>query len=84
MQLEEWLSKNELVVNTQKIFVMYFHNRHNYLCEKPRVMYNNKELNYCSQSKLLGLHITENLNWKNSKFIFKFESDILYYKIPKR
>jgi hypothetical protein len=64
MQLDEWLSKNELVVNTQKIFVMYFHNRHHYLCEKPRVMYNNKEINYCSQSKLLGLHITQNLNWK--------------------
>jgi hypothetical protein len=38
MQLQEWLSKNELVVNTQKTFVMYFHNRHHYLCEKPRVM----------------------------------------------
>jgi hypothetical protein len=27
-------------------------------------MYNNKEINYCSQSKLLGLYITENLNSK--------------------
>jgi hypothetical protein len=27
-------------------------------------MYNNKEINYYSQSKLLGLYITENLNWK--------------------
>jgi hypothetical protein len=51
MQLEEWLSRNELVVNTQKTFVMYFHNRHHYLCEKPRVVYNDKEINYCSQSK---------------------------------
>jgi hypothetical protein len=63
-QLEEWLSSNELVVNTQKTFVIYFHNRHRYLCEKPRVVYNDKEINYCSQSKLLDLHITENLNWK--------------------
>jgi hypothetical protein len=63
-QLEEWLSRTELAVNTQKSFVMYFHNRHHYLCEKPRVVYNDKEINYCSQSKLLGLHITENLNWK--------------------
>jgi hypothetical protein len=43
---------------------MYFHNRHHYLCEEPRVVYNDKEINYCSQSKLLGLHIMENLNWK--------------------
>ena len=64
MQLEEWLSKNDLVVNTQKTFVMYFHNMHHYLCEKLRVMYNNKDINYCSQSKLLGLYIMENLNWK--------------------
>jgi hypothetical protein len=61
-QLEEWLSRNELVVNIQKTFVMYFHNRHHYLCEKPRVVYNNKEINYYSQSKVVGLHITENLN----------------------
>jgi hypothetical protein len=34
MQLEEWLSKNELVVHTQDTSVIYFHNRHHYLCEK--------------------------------------------------
>jgi hypothetical protein len=63
-QLQEWLSRNELVVSTHKTFVMYFRNRHHYSCEKPRVVYNDKEMNYCSQSKLSGLHITENLNWK--------------------
>jgi hypothetical protein len=63
MQLEEWLSRNEVVVNTQKTSVMCFHNRHYYLCEKPKVVYSDKEINYCSQSKLLGLHIMENLNW---------------------
>ena len=58
---------------------MYFHNRHRYVCEKPRVVYNDKEINYCSQSKLLGLYVMENLNWKmHSQYLYLNLSQIYY------
>ena len=63
-QLEVWFLKNDLLINTTKTVAMTFH-----LCRskppfKPRILLQNKEIDYVPDVKFLGMCITENLNWQ--------------------
>jgi hypothetical protein len=63
-QLEAWFFNNDLIVVTTKTATMSFH-----LCPskppyKPNILLQNTEITYTSEVKILGMCITENLNWR--------------------
>ena len=62
-ELEGWFNINNLVINTNKTGIMSFYNKRTVQMEKPKVTINKTELNYITQTKFLGIHITESLKW---------------------
>jgi dsDNA-binding SOS-regulon protein len=62
-QLEIWLQKNDLCINTDKTIAMSFHSNQSRDPFKPQIMFKNTEIAYSSELRLLGIYITENLNW---------------------
>jgi len=59
-QLETWFLKNDLIINITKTVAMSFHRCRSKLTYKPRILLQNKEIEYKSEVKFLGLCITEN------------------------
>jgi hypothetical protein len=66
-ELECWFNKNNLVINTNKTGIMSFYNKHkgHTLLEKPKVTINNTNIKYTTETKFLGIHITESLKWNS-------------------
>jgi len=64
-ELEGWFNKNKLVINTNKTGIMSFYNKHKIHTVKPKVTINNMDLNYITETKFLGIHITESLKWNS-------------------
>jgi hypothetical protein len=62
-ELECWFYKNKLVINTNKTGIMSFYNKHKVHMAKPIVSINKMNLYYTTETKFLGIHITESLNW---------------------
>jgi len=62
-ELELWFNKNNLVINTKKTGIMSFHNKQTVHMVKPIVTINKKNLNYITETKFLGIHITQSLKW---------------------
>jgi len=62
-ELETWLSRNDLVINTGKTGVMSFHNGQPHFLAKPLVTFNNTTVAYTSDTKFLGIRITDSLKW---------------------
>jgi hypothetical protein len=60
-ELECWFNKNNLVINTNKTGIMSFYNKHKGHMIKPTVTINKMNLNYTTETKFLGIHITESL-----------------------
>jgi len=50
---------NDLIINAGKTGVMSFHNRQMNLLVKPEVTFNKMNLDYTTEMKFLGIHITE-------------------------
>jgi hypothetical protein len=85
-ELELWFNRNNLVINTKKkkkTGIMSFHNKQTVHLVKPKVIINKKNLNYITETKFLGIHITESLKWnahitalasKLSKVVFMIKS----------
>ena len=63
-QLEIWFSNNDLIINIAKTVAMSFHLCHSKPTYKPHILLQNKDIEYKSEVKFLGLCITENLNWR--------------------
>ena len=63
-QLDAWLNKNDLVVNTVKTVAMAFHYRQS-TSLKPIIYIQNSKISYKSEVKFLGIYIMENLNWQS-------------------
>ncbi|XP_054272799.1 protein inturned-like [Macrosteles quadrilineatus] len=62
LEMSTWCSKNHLVLNSGKTKLMEFYNRKK--PEPPPILtLDGVPLETCSETKYLGLHITENLNW---------------------
>jgi hypothetical protein len=61
-ELETWLNRNDLVINTGKTGVM-FHNGQPHFLAKPLVTFNNSAVAYTSETKFLGIRITDSLKW---------------------
>jgi hypothetical protein len=77
-QLDVWLNKNDLVVNTIKTVAMSFHYRQ-LTPLKPIIYIQNSKISYKSEVKFLGIYIMENLNWqshfKSSRTVCKTRSN---------
>jgi hypothetical protein len=83
MGLETWFCRNTLIANIEKTGVMSFHNRQAKFPAKPQVSINGTNITYISQTKFLGIYLTETLDWnthvevlatKLSKVIFIIKS----------
>ncbi|XP_054276461.1 uncharacterized protein LOC128995464 [Macrosteles quadrilineatus] len=62
LEMSTWCSENHLVLNSSKTKLMEFYNRKK--PEPPPILtLDGVLLETCSETKYLGLHITENLNW---------------------
>ena len=64
-ELEIWLNRNDLTINVSKIGVTSFHNRQSKLLVKPQVSFNKLNLEYITETKFLGIYITETLKWNS-------------------
>jgi len=64
-ELECLFNKNNLVINTNKTGIMSFYNKHKVHTVKPKVTINKMDLNYITETKFLGIHITESLKWNS-------------------
>ena len=82
-ELETWFNRNDLAINASKREVISFYNRQNSFLVKPQVNFNKMNLDYITETKFLGIHITETLKWnshvqtlasKLSKASFKINS----------
>ena len=62
-QLDEWLNKNDLVVNTIKTVAMSFHYNQS-APVKPNIFVQNSKIVYKPEVKFLDIQIMENLNWQ--------------------
>jgi hypothetical protein len=63
-ELEIWLQKTYLIINTEKKTVaMFFHSNQCRLQNKPRVVFNKPEIAFKPKVRFLGIYITENLKW---------------------
>jgi hypothetical protein len=64
-ELEMWFNRNYLILNVGKREIMSFHNRQSKFPIKPQVSFNKLNLEYTAETKFLGVHITEILNWNS-------------------
>jgi hypothetical protein len=62
--LDNWFDTNGLVINTKKSIALSFHTWQNKIPLKPQIVFNNRDVNYSSETKFLGLHLTECLKWE--------------------
>ena len=62
-ELETWLNRNELVINTGKSGVMSFHNGQPHSLVKPSVAFNNITVVYISETRFLRIQIRDSLKW---------------------
>ena len=64
-ELETWLNRNDLLINTGKSGVMSFHNGQPHSLVKPSVTFNNITVAYISETRFLGIQITDSLKWQS-------------------
>jgi adenosine/AMP kinase len=62
-ELETWLNRNNLVINTGKTGVMSFHNGQPLFVVKPLVTFNKMAAVYTSETNFLGIRITDTPKW---------------------
>jgi hypothetical protein len=62
--LDNWFDTNGLVINTEKSIALSFHTWQNKILLKPQIIFNNRDVNYLSETKFQGLHLTECLKRK--------------------
>jgi hypothetical protein len=58
-----WFNRNGLIINVNKTGIMSFHNRQVKVRIKPQATLNGLPLEYVTDIKFLGIHITGTLNW---------------------
>jgi hypothetical protein len=65
--LESWFNENELILNIRKSYALSFHPRQRKSVCKPSIVYNEVNIPYKSDVKILGIPMTENLRWNTHK-----------------
>jgi hypothetical protein len=62
-EVETWLQKSNLIINTEKTIAMSFHSKQMRLPLRPKVIFKNLEIVCKSELRFFGFSITENLKW---------------------
>jgi hypothetical protein len=62
-QLESWFYENQLIINTDKTKVLFFHGRGPTLMYRPVICLNIRELIYPFTIQFLGIDISDNFSW---------------------
>jgi hypothetical protein len=62
--LEYCFQKNNITINAEKTVEMSFHTKLNRFSLRPNITFRNMDVAYKSESKFLGIHVTESLKWK--------------------
>jgi hypothetical protein len=63
-EVEIWFQKNDLIINIKKKPVtMFFHSNQFRHPDKPRMLFNDTEIDFKPRVRLLGIYITENVKW---------------------
>jgi len=55
--------KNNLMINTARTVAISYHTKQSKFLMRPKITYRNTDIAYKSDTKFLGMHITENLKW---------------------
>jgi len=59
-KLEYWIQKINLIINIGKTVAMSYHTKQSRFPVRPKITYRNTDIAYKSDTKFLGIHITEN------------------------
>jgi hypothetical protein len=59
-KLEYWFQKNNLMINIRKTVAMSYHTKQSKFWIRPKII---TDIAYKSDTKFLGIDITENLKW---------------------
>ena len=62
-QLSSWFYLNKLVINLYKTTVISFHAWQNKSNLKPETVFQDMDIKYKNETKLLGLYLTEDVKW---------------------
>jgi hypothetical protein len=62
-KLQYWFQKNNLMINFVKTVAMPFHTKHSRFPVRPKIMFRNMYVAFESESKFLGIPITEYFKW---------------------
>jgi hypothetical protein len=62
-KLKYWFQKNNLMINTGKTVAMSHQTKQSRFPMRPKITYRNTDIAYESNTKFLGIHITENIKW---------------------
>jgi hypothetical protein len=62
-QLSTWFNLNKLVINTYKTTAISFHAWQNKNNLKPEIIFQDMDITYKNETKLLGLYLTEDVKW---------------------
>ena len=60
-KIQQWFSSNNLIINTDKTKVVYFHNYQNKHQVLSHVSIDDRLIPISSNARFLGLHVNENL-----------------------
>lgn len=63
-ELYEWFNANSLILNTEKTIAMAFHNRQERDLMKPQIRFGKMEIFYKCETKFLGIHVGNHMEWK--------------------
>jgi len=81
-ELETLLNMNDRVINTGKTGVMSSHNGQPNFLAKPLVTFNHTTVAYTSETKFLGVRITDSLKWHSHIQLLANElSTVTYDKV---
>ena len=59
--IETWFTSNSLTVNDGKTMAISFHTSQNKKPALSQVLFEDRKIPYCTETKFLGVHINENM-----------------------
>ena len=61
------------MINIGKTVAMSYHRKQSRFLMRPKITYRNTDIAYKSDTKFLGIHITENLKWTTHIHILRLQ-----------
>ena len=80
-KIQQWFFRNNLIINTDKTKVVYFHNYQNKHQVLSHLSIEDRLIPISSNTRFLGLHVNENLKWNHHCDLLKLKLNTGYYLI---